>query len=186
MPARLKELRETCHLRDNRFIAGDDSGTAEGKRGTREPWAVIDKMTNDQPQVSKLRRDSSRPAQKRGLKPDRPHLPATLLTPLQDHGLAVSNPLLRLSHPAAPRSLSARTAPPGPLQLLTGCRRSQEWEMRPIRAFQTSSAEFPFLTGKGHRLPSPSAPHSPRMATCSPTRKLSAPLPPGFPGGPVE
>ena len=186
MPARLKELRETCHLRDNGFIAGDDSGTAEGKRGTREPWAVTDKMTDDQPQVSKLRRESSRPAQKRGLKSDRPHLPATLLTPMQDHGLAVSNPLLRLSHPAAPRSLSAPHSPSGASPAANRLPPFSGMGNEAHQSFQTSSAEFPFLTGKGHRLPSPSAPHSPRMATCSPTRKLSAPLPPGFPGGPVE
>lgn len=59
LPARLKELRETCHLRDNGFIAGDDSGTAEGRRGTGEAWVVTDKMTNGQPHLSKVRRDSS-------------------------------------------------------------------------------------------------------------------------------
>ena len=63
-------------------------------------------------------------------------MPGRLLTPLQDHGLAVSNPLLCRRHPAAPRSLRPATAPPGPLQVLTGCRSSQERKMRPIRAFK--------------------------------------------------
>ncbi|CAI9160012.1 unnamed protein product [Rangifer tarandus platyrhynchus] len=136
LPARLKELRETVTYEITDLLQEMTQKQPKGREARSEAWVVTDKMTNDQPQVSKLRRDSSRLAQKRGLKPDRPHLPAKLLTPLQDHGLAVSNPLLRLSHPAAPRSLSARTAPPGPLQLLTGCRRSQEREMRPITAFK--------------------------------------------------
>ena len=136
MPARLKELRETCQPGDNGFIAGDDSGAAEGKRGAGEAWVVTGKMRNDQPHVSKLRRDSSLACPETGSQTRPPAPAAEAPDPAAGPRPCRKQPASPPASPCCPQKPFGPTALPGPVQLLTGCRRSQERKTRPIRAFK--------------------------------------------------